>query len=75
VTRSEGRIVALEVDTETRFIDSPYVQLTRTIFSSFADATPSGQIGRALPRLMRAAGMRKELLSAPVVNHTSGAVL
>lgn len=67
VARNGGHIVASEVDTETRFIDSPYVQLTRTIFSSFADATPSGRIGRALPRLMREAGLHDLTCQTTVV--------
>jgi ubiquinone/menaquinone biosynthesis C-methylase UbiE len=67
VARSGGRSVASELDTEMRFIDSPYVQLTRTIFSSFADATPSGRIGRALLRLMRDAGLHNVTCQATVV--------
>lgn len=67
VVRSGGRIVASEADTETRFIDSPYVELTRAIFSSFADATPSGRIGRALPRLMREAGLQGVTCQSSVI--------
>jgi ubiquinone/menaquinone biosynthesis C-methylase UbiE len=67
VVRPGGRVVASEPDTATRFVDSPYVALTNTIFASFADATPSGRIGRALARLMRESGLRDVTCHATVV--------
>jgi hypothetical protein len=48
-----------EANTDTAFIDSPDIELTRTIFSYFADATPSGWIGRRLDRLMANSGGEK----------------
>jgi hypothetical protein len=58
VTVSHGRVVASELDLGTVVVDSPYVEVTRTIVNANADAAPSGGIGRSLARLMREVGLR-----------------
>jgi ubiquinone/menaquinone biosynthesis C-methylase UbiE len=70
VVRSGGRVVASEPDVETLFFDSPYVELTRRIVASLADAGASGRIGRSLPRLMREFGL-KDVTCQATVTHPS----
>lgn len=55
MTKPGGRIGVLELDQETAFLDHPDSETTRTIVGTFARAMAQGQIGRQLPRLLRAA--------------------
>jgi hypothetical protein len=51
-----------------RFIDTPHVELTRRLLTSFADAAPSPRFGRSLARMMRQAGLQNVRSQATVVN-------
>jgi ubiquinone/menaquinone biosynthesis C-methylase UbiE len=74
IVRSGGRVVASELDQETIFFDSPYVELTRRFVASFADATPSARVGRSLARLMREAGLQSVIGQATVIRVPFGMV-
>lgn len=57
VTKPGGRVAVFDVDHDTWAVDSPYRDLTRTIFRSFCDGVRHGWIGRQLPRLLRTHGL------------------
>jgi ubiquinone/menaquinone biosynthesis C-methylase UbiE len=56
VLRPGGRVVVFDFDWDTLAIDGADRALTRRIVRSYCDAIPSGSVGRALPRLLTAAG-------------------
>jgi ubiquinone/menaquinone biosynthesis C-methylase UbiE len=58
VTRPGGRVTVVDIDADATLIDSADRQLTRTIVSTLADSYRNGWIGRQLPRLFRAVGLR-----------------
>ncbi len=64
VLRPGGRVVVFDFDWDTLAIDGADCELTRRIVRSFCDATPNGRVGRALPRLLGAAGFG-ELTTIP----------
>jgi ubiquinone/menaquinone biosynthesis C-methylase UbiE len=66
VTRSGGRIAALEFDLETLFLDHHDTGLTETIWTSYLRETVQPSMGRQLPRLFVRAGLT-EVASAPRV--------
>lgn len=53
-----GRLLILDSDWDTLTIDAPDKETTRALASLFSDSIPHGWIGRQLPRLCRAAGLR-----------------
>jgi SAM-dependent methyltransferase len=57
VVRPGGRVVILDSDNDTLFIDTPYREITRTIVQSLTDGEYNGAIGRQLPRLFREQGL------------------
>jgi ubiquinone/menaquinone biosynthesis C-methylase UbiE len=57
VVRPGGRVVVLDSDNDTLFIDSPYAEVTRTVVHSLTDGEYNGAIGRRLPRLFREQGL------------------
>lgn len=57
VTRTGGRVGALEFDEGSLVLDHPDQQLTRTILNAYGDAKACSWIGRQLPRLFRQAGL------------------
>ncbi len=57
VLRQGGRLVAFDLDWDTLVIDGAERELTRRIVRSYSDAVPNGTVGRALPRLLRDAGL------------------
>lgn len=57
VTRPGGLVAIWEADWETLIIDAPDRSVTRRIANFFCDSMPQGWIGRALPRLLREAGL------------------
>jgi ubiquinone/menaquinone biosynthesis C-methylase UbiE len=57
VLRPRGRLVIFELDWDTLAIDGVGRELTRRIVRSYSDGVPNGPIGRALPRLLRDAGL------------------
>jgi ubiquinone/menaquinone biosynthesis C-methylase UbiE len=63
VTRPGGRVAVSDADYETLVVAAPDRALTRRILHHFADGLPHGWIGRALPGLLRDAG-----LEAPAVH-------
>jgi ubiquinone/menaquinone biosynthesis C-methylase UbiE len=67
VVRSGGRVIASEVDQETLFFDSPYIEVMRRVVTSLADAMPSPRIGRSLAGLMRQAGLQNVRSHARVI--------
>lgn len=56
VLRPGGRVVIFDFDWDTLAIDGADCDLTRRIVRSYSDAIPNGRAGRALPRLLAAAG-------------------
>jgi ubiquinone/menaquinone biosynthesis C-methylase UbiE len=66
-----GRLVCFEFDYDAMLFDIGDRALTRRIVHALADALPSGLVGRQLPRLFRAAGLRDvtvdaHLIAAPI---------
>lgn len=57
VLRPGGRAVVFDFDWDTFVIDGAEPALTRRIVRSFSDGLPNGRAGRALPRLLRDAGL------------------
>ena len=57
VARPGGRVVVLDSDNDTFFVDSPYPEVTRTIVHSLTDSEHNGAIGRRLPGLLRQQGL------------------
>ncbi len=57
VLRSGGRLVLFELDWDTLAIDGAEQELTRRIVRSYSDGVANGCVGRALPRLLRDAGL------------------
>jgi ubiquinone/menaquinone biosynthesis C-methylase UbiE len=57
VVKPTGRIVVLDSDNDTLFVDTPYAEITRTIVHCLADAECNGAIGRRLPRLFQEQGL------------------
>ena len=57
VVKPGGRIVVLDSDNDTLFVDTPFAQITRTIVHCLADGEYNGAIGRRLPRLFREQGL------------------
>jgi ubiquinone/menaquinone biosynthesis C-methylase UbiE len=51
-----GRIVVFDFDWDALAIDGAERELTRRIVRSYSDGIPNGLVGRALPRLLAAAG-------------------
>jgi ubiquinone/menaquinone biosynthesis C-methylase UbiE len=66
VTRSGGRIAALEFDLGTLFLDHPDTELTETIWTSYLGETVQPSMGRQLLRLFVRAGLN-DVASAPRV--------
>jgi len=56
VLRPGGRVVVFDFDWDTLAIEGADRELTRRVVRSYADAIRHGQVGRALPRLLRGAG-------------------
>jgi ubiquinone/menaquinone biosynthesis C-methylase UbiE len=71
VVCSRGRVVASELDLGTAFLDSPYVEVTQTIYKALADGAQNGRFGRTLARQMREAGL-KNVISKETIIHTPG---
>jgi ubiquinone/menaquinone biosynthesis C-methylase UbiE len=65
VLRGGGRLVVFDFDWDALVIDGAEHELTRRIVLSYCDAVSNGRIGRALPRLLRDAG----LVDVAVVPH------
>jgi ubiquinone/menaquinone biosynthesis C-methylase UbiE len=59
VVRPGGRVVILDSDNDTLFIDAPYPKVTRTIVQDLTDGEYNGAIGRQLPRLFREQGLEE----------------
>lgn len=57
VLRPQGRMVLFDIDWDTLAIDGADHELTRRIVRSYSDGVPNGCVGRALPRLLRDAGL------------------
>lgn len=57
VLRPHGRMVLFDLDWDTLVIDGADRELTRRIVRSYSDGVPNGWVGRALPRLMKDAGL------------------
>ncbi|MGH2722507.1 MAG: methyltransferase domain-containing protein [Actinomycetota bacterium] len=57
VVKPGGRIVVLDSDNDTLFVDTPYAEITRTIVHCLTDGEYNGAIGRRLPRLFREKGL------------------
>jgi SAM-dependent methyltransferase len=57
VVKPGGRVVVLDSDNDTLFVDSPYPEITRTIVHSLTDSEHNGAIGRRLPGLLRQQGL------------------
>jgi SAM-dependent methyltransferase len=57
VVRPGGRVVVLDSDNDTLFVDTPWVEITRIIVHALTDGEFNGAIGRGLPRLFREAGL------------------
>jgi ubiquinone/menaquinone biosynthesis C-methylase UbiE len=57
VLRPSGRVVVFDFDWDTLVIDGAGQELTRRIVRSYSDGVPNGGVGRALPRLLREAGL------------------
>lgn len=56
VLRPGGRVVVFDFDWDALVIEGADRELTRRIVRSYADAIRNGQVGRALPRLLRGTG-------------------
>jgi len=59
VLRPGGRVVVFDFDWDTLAIDGADSELTRRIVRSYCDGLPHGRVGRALPRLLAAAGFER----------------
>ncbi len=57
VLRPQGRMVVFDLDWDTLVVDGAERELTRRIVRSYSDGVPNGWVGRALPRLLRDAGL------------------
>jgi ubiquinone/menaquinone biosynthesis C-methylase UbiE len=57
VLRPGGRLVVFDFDWDALVIDGAEPELTRRIVRSYCDAIANGRVGRALPRLLRDAGL------------------
>lgn len=57
VLRPGGRLVVFDFDWDALVIDGAEHELTRRIVRSYCDAVRNGRVGRALPRLLRDAGL------------------
>lgn len=57
VLRPQGRLVVFDIDWDTLVVDGADRELTRRIVRSYSDGVPNGWVGRALPRLLRDAGL------------------
>jgi ubiquinone/menaquinone biosynthesis C-methylase UbiE len=57
VLRPEGRAVVYDFDWDAFVVDGAARELTRRILQSYSDGVPNGWVGRALPRLLRDAGL------------------
>lgn len=57
VLRPGGRLVVFDFDWDTLVIDGAERELTRRIVRSYSDGVTNGWVGRALPRLVRDAGL------------------
>jgi hypothetical protein len=60
-----------ELDLGTAFLDSPYVEVTQTIYMALADGAQNGRFGRTLARQMREAGL-KNVISQETIIYLSG---
>lgn len=67
VTRSHGRIAAVEFDVGTELIDHPDRATTKLILGSREDEALQGWIGRQLPRLFRQAGLTDVSVTPSVI--------
>ena len=50
VVKPGGRVVVLDSDNDTLFVDTPYTEITRTIVHSLTDGDYNGAIGGRLPQ-------------------------
>jgi ubiquinone/menaquinone biosynthesis C-methylase UbiE len=57
VLRPGGRLVVFDFDWDALLIDGAEHELTRRIVRSYSDGVRNGRVGRALPRLLRDAGL------------------
>jgi ubiquinone/menaquinone biosynthesis C-methylase UbiE len=57
VLRPGGRLVVFDFDWDALVIDGAEHDLTQRIVRSYCDAVSNGRVGRALPRLLRDAGL------------------
>jgi ubiquinone/menaquinone biosynthesis C-methylase UbiE len=57
VLRPDGRAVVFDFDWDALVIDGAGRELTRRIVRSYSDGVANGGVGRALPRLLRDAGL------------------
>lgn len=57
VTRSGGRIVVFDFDSDTTIVDTPGQALARRVAKVLDNSVPNGWIGRQLPRLFQQAGL------------------
>jgi ubiquinone/menaquinone biosynthesis C-methylase UbiE len=57
VLRCDGRLVVFDFDWDALVIDGAEHELTQRIVRSYCDAVSNGRVGRALPRLLRDAGL------------------
>ncbi|MGB2710913.1 MAG: methyltransferase domain-containing protein [Conexibacter sp.] len=57
VLRPGGRAVVFDFDWDALVVDGAGHELTQRIVRSYSDGVPNGRVGRALPRLMRDAGL------------------
>jgi ubiquinone/menaquinone biosynthesis C-methylase UbiE len=67
VTRSGGRVAALEFDLGTELIDHPDRETTTLILGARVDEAVQGWIGRQLPRLFRQAGLTSVAVTPSVI--------
>ena len=65
VVKPGGRVVVLDSDNDTLFVDSPYPEVTRTVVHAMTDSESNGSIGRRLPALFRQQRLA-EIESGPV---------
>lgn len=57
VLAAGGRLVVFDFDWDALVVDGAERELTRRIVRSYSDGVPNGGVGRALPRLLRDAGL------------------
>ncbi|MGH2731968.1 MAG: methyltransferase domain-containing protein [Actinomycetota bacterium] len=57
VLKPAGRLVVLDTDHETQFVDTPYPETTRILVRTLSEGEASGTIGRCLPRLFEEQGL------------------